>query len=107
MAFVLKQNDTSPSISAILKDSAGAVIDLSSASVVFHMKAIGASTLKIDAGVTVTDPANGAIQYDWVSGDTDTPGTYYAEFQVTYTDGSVESFPNTENLVVTIIPELG
>jgi hypothetical protein len=56
MAFVLKQNDTSPSISAILKDSAGAVIDLSSASVVFHMKAIGASTLKIDNGVTVTDP---------------------------------------------------
>jgi hypothetical protein len=51
MAFVLKQNDTSPSISAILKDSAGAVIDLSSASVVFHMKAIGASTLKIDASV--------------------------------------------------------
>ncbi len=71
------------------------------------MKAIGASTLKIDTGVTVTDPGNGAIQYDWVSGDTDTPGTYYAEFQVTYTDGSVESFPNTENLVVTIIPELG
>jgi hypothetical protein len=70
------------------------------------MKAIGASTLKIDAGVTVTDPENGAIQYDWASGDTDTPGTYYAEFQVTYTDGSVESFPNTENLIVTIIRNL-
>ena len=106
MAFVLKQNDTSPAISAILKDSAGAVIDLSSASVVFHMKAIGASTLKIDTSATITDPENGAIQYDWVSGDTDTPGTYYAEFKVTYTDGSVESFPNTENLLVTIIPGL-
>ena len=107
MAFILKQNDTSPAISAVLKDSAGAVIDLSSASAVFHMKAVGASTLKVDASASVTDPENGAIQYDWASGDTDTPGTYYAEFQVTYTDGSVESFPNTENLIVTIIPELG
>ena len=106
MAFVLKQNDTSPAISAVLRDSSGAAIDLSSASAVFHMKAVGASTLKVDASASVTDPENGAIQYDWASGDTDTPGTYYAEFKVTYTDGSVESFPNTENLLVTIIPGL-
>ena len=41
MAFNIKQNDTSPSLQATLKDASGTVIILTGASVRFHMKALG------------------------------------------------------------------
>jgi hypothetical protein len=98
MAFVLKQNDTSPAISAVLKDSAGAVIDLSSASVVFHMKAIGASTLKVDASALLQTLR--MVPFSMIGSQViqTLRVPTMLSFKVTYTDGSVESFPNTENL---------
>lgn len=107
MAFVIKQNDTSPVVSAVLKDSNGAVKDLTAASVRFHMKAYQADSTKVDAaGTVVGDPTEGVVKYVWQAGDTDTVGTYNAEFEVTYGDGSVETFPNTGNLTLVIKPEL-
>jgi len=39
-------------------------------------------------------------------GDTATVGTYYVEFEVTYADASVETFPNTGSLPLVITREL-
>jgi hypothetical protein len=105
MAFSIKQNDTSPSLQALLKDADRNPIDLVGAEVRFHMKAVGGS-IKVDAPMTIVDVAGGVIQYDWASGDTDTVGTYYVEFEVTYSDSSVETFPNTGSAVVNVIREL-
>lgn len=107
MAFVLKQNDTSPQIQATLKDSDNAVIDLSGATVRFHMKAYGATSTKVDAAATIVgDAVNGVVKYVWQSGDTDTVGTYNAEFEVTYGDGNIETFPNDKNLTIVVKAEL-
>lgn len=105
MAFYIKQNDTSPSIQAALKDASGSAINLLGASVQFHMEAVD-GTLKVDAAMTVTDTSGGVVQYDWQAGDTDTAGTYYVEFEVTYADSSVETFPNNNKEVIIIRPEL-
>jgi len=105
MAFSIKQNDTSPSLQAILKDASQTPIDLTGATVMFHMKSVG-GTLKIDAEMTITDSDNGVVQYDWVSGDTSTVGAYYVEFEVTYSDGGIETFPNTGSLPLVITREL-
>jgi len=105
MAFSIKQNDTSPSLQALLKDADRNPIDLAGASVRFHMKAVGGG-IKVDAPMTVVDEAGGVIQYDWAAGDTDTVGTYYVEFEVTYSNSSVETFPNTGSAVVSVIREL-
>lgn len=105
MAFYIKQNDTSPSIQAALKDASGTAINLTGASVQFHMEDV-TGTLKVDAAMTVTDASNGVVQYDWVSGDTNTVGTYYVEFEVTYADSSIETFPNNNKEVIIIRPEL-
>ena len=76
MPFYLKQNDTAPSIRATLKDGSGNVIDLTDATVRFHMKDL-AGTVKIDAAANVVSPAtSGVVQYGWVAGDTDTTGSY-------------------------------
>ena len=107
MPFYIKQNDTAPSIRATLKDGSGNAIDLSNATVRFHMKDL-AGTIKIDAAANIIIPAtNGVVQYAWQSGDTDTAGSYYAEFEVTYTtDSTVESFPNDGNIGILITKEL-
>lgn len=105
MAFNIKQNDTSPSLQATLKDASGTAISLTGATVRFHLKSLD-GVVKVDAAMTVTDADNGVIQYDWDAGDTDTAGSYYAEFEVTYNDGSIETFPNNQNLAIQIRPEL-
>lgn len=105
MAFTIKQNDTSPSLQATLKDANNNPINLVAATVMFHLKSLD-GTIKVDAEMTVTDADNGVVQYDWQSGDTDTAGSYYAEFEVTYSDASVETFPNNSNLPISIRTEL-
>jgi hypothetical protein len=105
MAFTIKQNDTSPSLQATLKDASDNPIGLVGATVMFHLKSLD-GTIKVDAEMTVTDADNGVVQYDWQSGDTDTVGSYYAEFEVTYSDGTIETFPNNSNLSISIRAEL-
>ena len=105
MAFSIRQNDTSPSLQALLKDADRNPIDLTGASVRFHMKAVGGE-VKVDQPMTVVDQDNGVVQYDWVTGDTDTVGTYNVEFEVTYSDGAIETFPNKGNLAVNVTKEL-
>lgn len=105
MAFSIKQNDTSPSLQATLKDASQTPVSLTGAAVRLHMKSVD-GTVKIDETMAITDAENGVVQYDWQAGDTDTFGTYYVEFEVTYSDASVETFPNNGNKVVTVVREL-
>jgi hypothetical protein len=105
MAFTIKQNDTSPSLQATLKGSSGSAINLSGASVSFHMKPLGGD-IKVDSPMSVTDASEGVVRYDWGASDTDTVGTYFVEFEVTYSDNSVETFPNSGNLVVNVVRQL-
>ena len=105
MAFKIKQNDTSPSLQATLKDASLAPIDLTGSQVRFHMRSVD-GTLKINAPMIVVTPTLGLVQYNWQAGDTDTVGTYYVEFQVTYPGNSIETFPNDGNKVVSIVKEL-
>ena len=105
MAFNIKQNDTSPSLQATLKDAQLVPVDITAAAVKFHMKSLD-GVVKINETMTSTDAENGVVQYDWQVGDTDTVGAYYVEFEVTYADASIETFPNTGSLVVSVIREL-
>ena len=105
MAFRIKQNDTSPSLEATLSDANLVPVDITSATVMLHMKAVGGSVV-LDEQMTITSDLGGVVQYDWQAGDTATVGTYYVEFEVTYADASVETFPNTGSLPLIITREL-
>lgn len=105
MAFYIKQNDTSPSILATLKDASNTPVNLTASNVRIHMRDV-AGSLKIDSPVEVINASEGIIRYDWEAADTDTSGTFYVEFEVTYTDGAIETFPNTGKEVVIILAEL-
>lgn len=105
MAFTIKQNDTSPALQATLQDYAGTAVNLVGASVQFHLKSVD-GTIKVDAPMTIQNASGGIVLYSWDTGDTDTAGSYYAEFEVTYSDLTIETFPNTGSIAVVIAPEL-
>jgi len=103
--LVYTQNDTSPSLQANLKDYQGNAINLAGCSVQFHMVSVdGEVTITRDA--TVENASTGLVQYDWQSGDTAVAGSYYVQFQITYGDGAVETYPNNTKLTLIIKPEL-
>ena len=107
MTFYVKQNDTAPSLRATLKDGSNTVIDVTNATVRFHMRAFGSSTAKVDAAAGIISPAtNGVVQYNWIAADTDTIGSYQGEFEITYQDGSVETFPNNGYILIEIIDDI-
>lgn len=105
MTFIIKKNDTAPSLQRTLTDSDGA-IDLTGATVRFHMAATVGGTAKVDAEATIVTAASGIVKYDWASGDTDTTGSYYGEFEITYSDGSSETVPNPGFITINITADL-
>ena len=107
MTFYIKQNDTVPSIRAELQNGNGDAVDLIDATVQFHMRAIGANQTTVDAAAVVVSAASGIVQYNWIAADTDTIGSYQAEFEVTYPDGTIETFPNNGYIRVEIIDDIG
>jgi hypothetical protein len=106
MAFFMKQNDTAPSIRATLENGNGNAIDLTGATVSFHMRALGATQTKVDAAATVVNAASGIVQYNWIAADTNTIGSYAAEFEVRYADNTIETFPNNGYIRVEITDDI-
>jgi len=106
MAFRIKTNDTSPKLAVTLEDANSVPVNISGANVRFHMKAFGATSLKIDAPMTITNATGGIVQYSWVATDTNTAGTYYGEVEVTYSDSTVETFPNNGYFTIIIKEDL-
>jgi hypothetical protein len=105
--FEIKRNDRLPLLNAALKTKEGAVVTLSGASVQFHMKKGGSSTLKVDSAGSVVSATAGTVQYAWAAGDTDTAGDYEGEFEVTHSSGKLESFPLNESIPIRVIEDLG
>lgn len=100
MAFKIKQFDRRPVFVVALKDNFGepseAPVSLTTAStVVFNMRQVGGTALKVNrAGALITNAAGGEVTYNWGTADTATVGSYEAEVEVMWNDGKPETFPN-------------
>ena len=111
--FYIRQDTITPVLRATITDDQGNPVNLTDATIMFVMASILDYEVKVQAAadVLVSDPADLGddepnVRYRWVEGDTDTPGVYRAEWQVTYGDGSTESFPNTGYLTVQVTEKL-
>jgi hypothetical protein len=105
-SFNIKRNDTAPAITATLTDSAGTAVSLTGATVRFHMRPNLDTTMKVDAAATVDDAAAGEVSYSWQTGDTDTTGYFQAEWEVTFSDLTIRTFPTTNYTIVRIVSDL-
>ena len=106
MAFFIKQNDTSPILQANLKDGNDAAVDVSGATIAFKMRPVSSTTATIDSAATIIDGTSGSVKYEWQSSDTATAGSYFAEFQVTFSGGKIETFPNGDYIQITILDDI-
>jgi len=104
--FYIKQNDTSPSLEATLEDGYGVPVDLTNASVRFHMRALGAVSAVVDQPADVVDEVNGVVRYVWQDSDTAVPGNYQAEFEVTFISSKIETFPNSKYIDIKITDDI-
>lgn len=105
--FYIKQGDTLPALQATLKDADDAAVNLTGATVRFHMRLPGATSLTVDGAAEIVTAASGIVKYVWQAGDTDEPGAYEAEFEVTFDDDTILTFPNSENLSILVFAEVG
>jgi hypothetical protein len=103
--FVIKQNDTLPSLEAQLIDYAGAPIDLDLCGVHFHMQGYN-GLVKINRPTTIVNVETGDVKVEWQTGDTDTVGTFKCEFEVNMPDGKIITVPNDGYFLISVVKEL-
>lgn len=102
----VKQNDRRPAAPATLKRGT-TVVDLTQAtSVTFKMRGLNQIELTTDRAAVVLDAAAGSVEYRWEAADTDTAGTFLAEWEVLWSDGTTETFPTIDYDIVQISSDL-
>lgn len=83
--FRIKRGDTLGFLQLTLGAPAiGEPETLEDATVRFLLKRVGDNQTAVVGTATVVDAAERIVRYEWQPGDTDVPGYYYAEFEVTY-----------------------
>lgn len=100
MGFPMKKGDTLPSLRDALEDN-GVPVDLTSVTgVAFvyeqtHDESGAAMNgpAVIRTGSVVAPATSGLVQYDWVAGDTSTPGRFRYEWRLTYSGGKSTTYP--------------
>lgn len=104
--FTIKAHDRLPSIQATLL-SAGVPVDLTTATgVKFILKLENGSTPKVNAAATIVTAASGLVRYDWLAVDTDTPGSYLGEWEVTWSGGKKQTFPTLTYHAIDVLADL-
>lgn len=104
----VRQNDTLPYLDfGLVKDLNKTAHDLTGATVTFTMRNRKTDVVKIDgASVTLIDAAAGEVRYSWSSGDLDEAGYFNGEFQVTFADERILTFPAGEYIEIEVLAEL-
>ncbi len=106
--FTIKKGNRRPELTVSLLEAAGGagiVLDPDNDTVTFIMTGVGDS---IELGTVVSAPAeiidgdNGGVKYAWGVNDTANPGTYGAEWLITFQDGRKEVVPAHGYMTITI-----
>lgn len=103
--FSLKAHDRKPSIQGALSVD-GVAVNLTGCTVKFIMSTAPGATPKVNATAVIVTAVSGVFRYDWAAADVDTPGIYDGEVQVTYADGTKQSFPTLTYLSIDIVADL-
>lgn len=100
-----KRNDTIPITHTLTEN--GDAANLSKASKVeFFMSKSPTEPLKAGGTGEILDEANGEVMYNFGPEEVDEAGLFLAEWQVTYLDETVLTFPNDRNMIIEFTEDL-
>ena len=106
--FYIKANDTASFITRDLKDAFGAPVNVTGAAVKFSMRVKPAGTVKVDAAsAAIVTAGTGRVRYEWTAANTNTADEYEGEFQVTYANGKIQTFPNDGHIPIVVTDDIG
>jgi hypothetical protein len=105
--FTIKQYNTVPSLEATLLNPAGQPVDLTGSTITFVMRSRDNDTLVITGNALILDAVAGKVVYQWGINDLATHGAFFGEFDVTYSNGSKESFPNADYIPINVVRSAG
>lgn len=89
----IKRNDSRPYWPVTFVFNDGTNPDLSSATVRFIARDRSNGSVIIDAAAVITDAVNGQVEYQFVAADTTQTGYFDCEWEVTFPDTTVQTFP--------------
>jgi len=72
------------------------------------MRVKPAGTVKVDEQeCTIVTAGIGRVRYEWTATNTNTADEYEGEFQVTYANGKIQTFPNDGHLPIVVTDDIG
>jgi hypothetical protein len=101
-----KQHDTGKPVRGTLSDENGVVNLANATQIRLLIRPYDAELVVYTAAVDGT-PADGNVIYEWVEGETDTAYWFEYEWEVTWNDGTVDTFPDDGYLTGEIQADLG
>jgi hypothetical protein len=104
MAIQLKRNDTKDTISYTMTYADGTPVNLTGATVRFVMGK--GKTLITSAAATISSATAGKVEYTLKESDTLVAGNFNAEFEVTFSDSKVKTFPSDGYISLRIQPNV-
>src|SRR5690606_30586890 len=104
MTIQLKRNDTKDTISYTMTYADGTPVNLTGATVRFLMGT--GKSIVTDSAATIKSASSGQVEYTLKESDTLVAGTFKSEFQVTFSDGKVKTFPTNGYIMVNIQPNI-
>lgn len=104
--FKIKKDDTSPNIEAALQFANGSPIDLTGATVHFHMGNLtDFSSYRSGLAVVTGSDVDGTVKYPWNVLDTGSVGTFWGEFRSDWGSGSVMTLPQNHDFRVIVFED--
>lgn len=103
--FYITQGSTAPAITATLVDQYGNIANLTGATVKFVMTNAFYGNA-VNAAAAIVNATQGLVSYSWQSADTANTGLFSCQWQVTFSGGSQETYPQGYYDQVSISPAL-
>jgi hypothetical protein len=101
--FVIRQGDTAPRLTGTLTDGNGDPVVVTGSDVLLHLHGLTVENDLILTGAVDEDAVDdNGVYYDWEPEDTEEAGYYSGEWQVTFVNGQIQTFPNDSVFLIQV-----
>ncbi len=113
MADLVRKTGDTTAITGTLLDGTGATVNIASATIRFLMRRKGSRLVQIAAAATNSqvgdgsDGTRGKVSFTPSAAQVATAGTFHYEWEVTFSGGAIQTYPEGRHLVALFTEQLG